>query len=603
MSLKCDELSVHKLFKTYSRIKIPKYQRGYAWKKEAVVKFVDDLNECFNSKPSDNLHHFFGGIVAILSKDDSSNEECIEIVDGQQRLTTFVFFVAQLVNNIERYLNEFDANLEEEYKDRLRKFAKGLKYNYLYFRDEFGDEGDEECRLTPTFNDIDCYKKVLENVPMRKSRHNRDSNNNIIESSLILDDFVRGKIVNFKKPAIILKNLEKIKKVLEDDCRLIFITTPDRNYAYRYFQVLNNRGVGLSTGDLLKAETLRLLDDHGCEEEIVEAAEMWDSILTAKPTVTERTFKWIYLARTGKHPSPIIGFADQFLKRIIDVHSLRINSKYGQRMKERIDSVVTDATVIDNLASAQWQPQNVDLDPWKQERLRSLVLHLKQKMAIPLLLALTKCSPKDFYDAIIILERVVCRYINIQKLRPSKLEDMFLRNMKKIYNGKFDREKFRNDLSSLLREVTSDNQFRVNLEEFVYRSNRVDILRVFYSVLENYYEWSCTDIESEPQYEVNIHTSDVNNLVIEHVYPEYQSLHWEDEDLDPVIDNIGNLTVLGASEKNVEDDRSFREKRTMFKHSKFKINGLISDHTNWSFREFESRHKHLIEKAVKIFRP
>ena len=602
MSLKCDELSVHKLFKTYSHIKIPKYQRGYAWKKKEVVEFVDDLSECFNSKPSDNLHHFFGGIVAIISKDESSNEECIEIVDGQQRLTTFVFFVAQLINNIERYLNEFESKLEDEYKDRLRKFAKGLKYNYLYFRDEFGDEGDKKLRLTPTYSDTDCYRNVLENVPMRKSKYKRDSHKNIIESSSILDDFVKGKIVNFKKPEIILKNLEKIRTVLEDDCRLIFITTPDRNYAFKYFQVLNNRGVSLSLGNLLKAETLRLLDEHGGEEEIVEVAGMWDSILTAKPTETERTFRWIYSARTGKHPSTI-DFQAQFLRRIIGTDSLRINAKYCQRMKERIESVVTDAKVIDDLTYARWQPQNFDVDPWNQERLRSLVLRLKQKMAIPLLLALTKCEPKEFYDAITILERVVCRYINIQKLRPSELEEYLLRNTKKIYNGKFDKEKFRKDLSKVLQEVTSNDSFRAALEELDFRSNRVDIFRVFFSVLENYYEWSCTDSESEPQYEVNIHTSDLDNVVIEHVYPEYQSLHWEDDELDPVTDKIGNLTVLGASEKTVEDDRPFREKRKMFKQSVFKINGSISDHTNWSFREFESRHKCLIEKAVKIFRP
>lgn len=62
---------------------IPKYQREYQWTKEMVETLLLDIKD---SKK-------FLGIIILEQKNDS-----YEVVDGQQRLTTFFLVLAELLN-------------------------------------------------------------------------------------------------------------------------------------------------------------------------------------------------------------------------------------------------------------------------------------------------------------------------------------------------------------------------------------------------------------------------------------------------------------------------------------------------------------------------
>ena len=72
---------------------IPNYQRGYAWGKEQVTDFLDDL-EILSSEQ----FHYTGTVVLHRRTDRPEQEdECgntythVDIVDGQQRLATILF--------------------------------------------------------------------------------------------------------------------------------------------------------------------------------------------------------------------------------------------------------------------------------------------------------------------------------------------------------------------------------------------------------------------------------------------------------------------------------------------------------------------------------
>ena len=69
---------------------IPDYKRAYSWKKEQYEQFFSDLEE--QSKSENN--YFFGNILVEKSEDSSQ----LEIVDGQQRITTIIIFIRSLIN-------------------------------------------------------------------------------------------------------------------------------------------------------------------------------------------------------------------------------------------------------------------------------------------------------------------------------------------------------------------------------------------------------------------------------------------------------------------------------------------------------------------------
>jgi len=99
---------LQQLSKVFSHrvFRIPDYQRGYAWQQSQLVDFWDDLVNLQEDK-----YHYTGmlSLKSLSKKDtstwgtdtwllDSGDYEAYHIVDGQQRLTTFVILINELVS-------------------------------------------------------------------------------------------------------------------------------------------------------------------------------------------------------------------------------------------------------------------------------------------------------------------------------------------------------------------------------------------------------------------------------------------------------------------------------------------------------------------------
>lgn len=157
-----DSLFKEKLFR------IPDYQRGYAWRHEQLKDFWEDLINL-----SGERKHYTGVLtlkqipaseIAMTAKEywlvDDHSYRVYHIVDGQQRLTTFIIFLQAFVDFIKElpenkekpdrdiYISESlsVANLQDSYLfktkptgDRFRTYKFGYEsdnpsYNYLRYR-------------------------------------------------------------------------------------------------------------------------------------------------------------------------------------------------------------------------------------------------------------------------------------------------------------------------------------------------------------------------------------------------------------------------------------------------------------------------------------
>ena len=125
-----DTLSLPKLF--YERtFRIPDYQRGYAWEKQQVDDFLEDLAALGPSR-----HHYTGTTVLYRSPGDGvhtgehmddSGETQVEheVVDGQQRLTTTVL----LLHEVSGALSKYQGN---------QSLAEGIRKRYVQTKDSAG---------------------------------------------------------------------------------------------------------------------------------------------------------------------------------------------------------------------------------------------------------------------------------------------------------------------------------------------------------------------------------------------------------------------------------------------------------------------------------
>lgn len=94
---------------------IPIYQRPYQWTEENCENLLDDL--FFNYEDDRESDYFCGSLVLIAISEDSK-AKTYDIVDGQQRLSTFILLAKVLATL-------YSERLTEESKDYLQESLNG----------------------------------------------------------------------------------------------------------------------------------------------------------------------------------------------------------------------------------------------------------------------------------------------------------------------------------------------------------------------------------------------------------------------------------------------------------------------------------------------
>lgn len=109
------QVTIYDLFDGTKIFIIPKYQRAYAWDTQQLRDFVDDLE----NQKADKAYFF--GTILFQSQPDDGYFKMIDIVDGQQRLTTVIIFMKLLVEQLKAH-GEDTTLLEETYLQRYGAF-------------------------------------------------------------------------------------------------------------------------------------------------------------------------------------------------------------------------------------------------------------------------------------------------------------------------------------------------------------------------------------------------------------------------------------------------------------------------------------------------
>src|SRR5690554_1098967 len=92
--------SIIELFDGKKRYLIPLYQRQYAWNAEPQLTLLwEDITRACDRLLADRASmapHFMGAMVVAQIKTYGKQVQAFEVIDGQQRLTTFQLLLAAL---------------------------------------------------------------------------------------------------------------------------------------------------------------------------------------------------------------------------------------------------------------------------------------------------------------------------------------------------------------------------------------------------------------------------------------------------------------------------------------------------------------------------
>ncbi|MCQ2899292.1 DUF262 domain-containing protein [Helicobacter pylori] len=222
-----------------SYYQIPDYQRPYQWTEKNCEKLLDDLFSSYEYYKESG--YFCGSLVLIvIGTDSETNAETYDIVDGQQRLSTFILLAKVLATLYDKDLNPTSRELLEKSLGDI----DGEKRERLHFNAMGLNAKDDFVYALEHFNDSQASK-------------NKNNKNNYLKNAICLKNYLRKKEIEDINDFIEWLYLKVV---------FITITCPDADKALRIFNVLNARGLALSATDIFKGELLKHAKEHEQEE-------------------------------------------------------------------------------------------------------------------------------------------------------------------------------------------------------------------------------------------------------------------------------------------------------------------------------------------------
>lgn len=614
MVISTDHYSVKALFEQKQTFVVPKYQRGYAWEDEAVNDFIEDISKCLVARREGReRHHFFGGVVTVRQEVHGSTRDNYEVIDGQQRLASFVLLAGCIIKHIESTIAELENKEsseslnddEKKAKNYLIETVSALKRLYLKFRDNKGIEYSDVSKLILSKADKDFFLEVISD---QGPEPERESHKRILFAWENISNFVQSELVDASLSAS--DKAKKIQQFLDDvlgkDCTAIFMCSDTKSEAYQIFQVLNDRGAHLGKGDLLRARTLELLDD---EHEVTQnrVADNWDDVLAYTPDSIDNYLSWYFSSMEGRRPKPV-DLVDEFLEYRFKCEGREsVTTQEADRILTEVEQVNAAFSTLDTVNEGEWPyPDHRGVASWDRERLRILVKSLKHTNAMPLLLSLTELAPKVFAEAVACIERFVFRYKTVVNAHVGPMTKVYLKHAKAIRDsGTCDIKSLRADLSKLIDRYAPDSIFEPAIREIKFspKSGKNIDIRYFFITIEDYASWYDSGAQGRPKCKNKTRVFDFGETTIEHVYPQKPAVGDKDCELEIVKHALGNLTILGPEDNNALANRHPDQKLQAFAQSSLKLNRDIAKNDGWTKAKVDERTKDLAAIALKIFVP
>ncbi|MGQ4496120.1 DUF262 domain-containing protein [Dermabacteraceae bacterium P13101] len=424
---------------------IPRYQREYAWETQNIIDFWNDIID------GDSGPHFLGSMVTT----GGGKDKPIEVIDGQQRLTTTIICLSVL------------RDLYEEFECPGRLSGINTYIQYV------ATNGETRSRLKS--NDTNAKNRLNDNIilPKNKRKEAPAHNPECLESKTysIFEELIRGRIKDSNNQA---EDLGRIgDKMLAAE--VVYINVADRKNAFTIFETLNDRGKNLTTCDLVK--NLLVSEIPAGDEDSSERS--WSNILQRVADLTFEGmspdlflyYSWNSRFHVGK-PSSDITEINRIRRSITSV--VESSSDRNETASSLIASFENDANILSALDQTLMSNGQADvwkkLDKnWRKDKYDDIckplygILVSGSRQPFPLLLALMRSylsekggiSRKNLITFLGAIESFQFRWSIAQKASTSAIRKMY------------------RQAASSISENASQKNFLASLELFVSVSRRI----------------------------------------------------------------------------------------------------------------------------------
>jgi len=538
------------------RIAVPPYQREYAWEAENVDQLYDDLAFA----KLEGRDYFLGTIVTIPRE----GENVLEIIDGQQRLTTTAILLAA----IRDYLKADDT---------APMVVESIENEFLSIIDRV--RGERVPRLTLNVDDNDFFRDLVNRPDNLKLAPSRESHRLLMAARDTARARVR-KIVAQVNPQHKVDVLNDWLAFLEDSASVILVKAPNGAQAYRMFETLNDRGLKTSQVDLVKSYLFGQADRR-----LAEAQAKWSSMRRMLEEIDDEDRSINFLRHTL--------IATRQFTRADAVFATVQRSTRGET------SSLSFLSDLEDLSRAYVATYRADSEHWAGHLPKTLqAVRVLNKFDIkplrPLMLATAlRFNGKEAASALQYLVSLSVRLLIAASTRSGSIEEGIAAAALGVYTGKIETAR---TLKDTLSRYMPDN--RVFKEAFSKASStKPDFARYYLRSLENAFAG-----EAEPW---KLPNDDPTEITLEHVLPKVP-VHDEWPAFPPDLAQgycrrLGNLCLLQKTPNSNAKSLRFEAKRKLYEASPYAWTSELALLDDWNPAALEGRQTRMAEIALKAW--
>ena len=532
MNLTAVSKTVNEILSRNSFYDIPRNQRKYVWEKEQLSQLYEDIfiNE-------DGVNHFMGCIV--LEENSTNNRNYYNIIDGQQRLTTFNL----LLLSISKIM--FECNDD-----------KKAMSNKKYIVGDIDGEEINKVRIEDSYLSIiidGVFLKLSNDGIQEKIKYsglkNDKYNKKVLDAYLFFYNRLMQDLENLSPTNKMKKLLELKNKILSVNVVEIIAPYDDNaTVGYRIFEVLNARGIPLEQHELIKNYIFKYKKKKKNSKND-GAKKQWENIVNNL---------------VNEYSDNMSNFFSHYI-----IHKYGIkSSKKGEFEaikanchKGEVDDLLLDLVKKSNYYSVICDPSKNSALPFLSKTVINALIFFKDmniRQIRPVLLSLFNCADSGLIsqtvldDIIKYLESFYFIYVVLAKNKTNNLENIICNYAYKLEN-EFNSKVIEEFMNSLSKYKISYESFENYFCDIGYSKKNVKFKNssnkkvVFYVLkkIEIYYN-------TENDY-------DLNKFSIEHI-------KCDDEENDEIA-KIGNLLPLSEKRNNKISNADFDTKVEQYKKS------------------------------------
>ncbi|WP_145031427.1 DUF262 domain-containing protein [Pantoea ananatis] len=583
--------SFGELFRENNIFFTPFYQRDYSWEDEQINQFCTDIKYALNKKQNDQAcDHFFGGVVCAQKQGIGTRKIENLLVDGQQRLSTITLFFSAVKETLEKIKCDED---DDRFKSEILKDI----YKYFYFDERENRETIKNRRMKIGQADNDFYNSLMDSKVIEATR---DSHRLMREAKTTFLDFFEKDLLIAKRPSESLDVIDEIVKLFDEKFLLIHIITTNVDDAHKLFTVLNDRGVSLTEGELLKAYTIGLCNNSSsCIEQI---SSDWDIILKYTPKKVSDFLRWIIIMISGDNVT-----TSSVLQKYKEFYFPEKTSPIDIAYKVKFMRVCVEK--LQYIYDGEWPyDESNTTTNWHKNKLDLLIRKLKHTHAMPVLLAASFACESEFQNLVNETCKFFIRYKAISTLHATIFSTIYPELAREIYQLKdsFTIKIAQTKFNDILKVKDPDDTYlSIGIRNLRYqRKGDNKPLKCLLITIEENWQWLCSEnltCSNRLQLEDKTRIFDFNNTCLEHLYPENAGKNFRDENMEKIKNSIGNIVIADGARSIGGDDKPFFEKRKIFINTGIGSHKCIIEKKEWTVDNIKSLTEKYIEYACKVF--